>query len=200
MLGFVLGTTLGVPILVLNGAFVNLWVGPDAYAGPFVNLLIFLIFFQRVFIRIDLTVLDALEEVRPRVLATLPFTVLLIVLCTYFLREYGLQGAGIGTVLVQTGLVFGYTIMLHRKLAASCWTYVSYIARPAFVSLLCLAGAVWAADHARSIDTWPLLFLHAAWIAPSTCVIYLAAGLSGDARRSLFARFLPYWRKQRGVQ
>jgi len=64
-LTWLLVTGIGATILAWNPSFLSLWVGPQHYAGPWVDLLIVVVAVQTAFIRTDAYIIDAALRPRP---------------------------------------------------------------------------------------------------------------------------------------
>ena len=141
---WVLGTGIGVTIVMWNHTFVSLWVGENLYAGDTVTLLLVVLAFQLALIRADAFIIDVALVPRVKVVAGLVAAIVSISLGALAAGPLGggpvglCLGPGRGTVRprpdrsVAVGRFLG--IPLHRQVLA--------VLRPGLASLILFAVAV----------------------------------------------------------
>jgi O-antigen/teichoic acid export membrane protein len=177
-------TVLGVAMLMWNRSFVQLWVGPEQYAGMVPNILLVLATVQTAFIRCDAYILDAALRPRLRVLVGAVAAVATIVICVLLTREFGLVGLCAGVVAGRLVQTIAYPLIAASVFAdvprATAWlTLVRPIA--AMAGLFVVAGFLGERTGAAG---WPLWGLGVALTTGAALLLAYALGLPAVARRA----------------
>ncbi len=179
-------TTVGATILLWNRSFLGLWVGPQNYAGPWINLLIVLIMTQTAFIRSDSYVIDATLQPRQRVIVSAWAAGLTIGLATALTMRFGMVGLCAGVFAGRLMQSIAYPYLVHACLGAPRAS-LRALARPGLAMSLLFAACAYLGDR--------ILVRH--WIgwaggvtatAVAMLAVALLAGLGPEGRTTVLAR------------
>jgi len=186
-LTWLFATAVGSTILLWNRSFLGLWVGPENYAGTWVNLLSVFIMAQTGFIRSDAFIIDAALQPRRRVAVTALSAALTIGLGTVLTMQFGMIGLCIGVLAGRLIQSVAYPRLVHACLGAAPRESRGAILRPLIVMSLLFTACAYLGDRlvARHWLVW------GAGVAGSFVVVLpaaLAAGLPPDLRRAVIAR------------
>lgn len=188
-------TAFGASVLMLNQAFVALWVGPEQYSGTLPNLLIVIAAIQLVFIRSDGNVIDLTLRLGQKVILGFLAVILSIALASllvgYF--ELGIPGLCIGIMAGRLILSFGYPILIGRFLGASFFSSLKGTLRPVTVTVLMFLLATvlqhyFYVQSSSGLESWLIFFLLAGITGGLTLMTAFYAGLSGDQRGNIAHR------------
>lgn len=184
MLGtWLIATVIGSTTLLLNRSFVQLWVGPQHYAGGLPSLLIMLMATQLVLIRNNSNVIDLTLELRQKVLIG-AVSVALSLACAGVLLsvfDLGIAGLCLGFITGRAILSLAYPWLVGRSLKISLAGQLKSALRPTFVMMLFFVLAQIAGD-AWTVDTWLGLVLVAGVTVVIIAFLSFFGGLSGQQR------------------
>ena len=149
-----------VTALIWNRAFIDLWVGPEYYAGTIPTLVILLMVMQFAMIRNDAGIIDLTLLIRGKVLLGLLSTALSLALAGLAVGYLGggITGLCIGIMAGRVILTIGYPLRVGRLFGLSWRQQACAVLRPGAVTVVLLALALPWADSARA-GTWPSLIL-----------------------------------------
>ena len=186
-LTWLFATTVGATILLWNRSFLSLWVGPENYAGPWVNLLIVAIMAQTAFVRADAYVIDAALQPRQRVAVTAVAATLTIGLSTLLTMRFGMVGLCIGILAGRLTQSIAYPHFVRRCLAVTSRPDPWAVGRPLLVMALLFAGAARLGDRVLA-HHW--IGWSAGVVASALLVlgIALVTGLPAESRTAVLAR------------
>jgi O-antigen/teichoic acid export membrane protein len=186
-LTFLFATAAGATILLWNRSFVQLWVGPENYAGVWVNLLLVLIAVQTVFIRCDAYIIDAALQPARRVQVSAVAAAIVLTLSLLLAWKGGLIGLCLGILVGRSTQTFWYPILVQSILGRSTRASYDWLIRAlAMMALIFSAAAIlaqrvvvgqWIAWGAATALTFVTVFLVALW-----------AGLPPDLRSAVLLR------------
>jgi O-antigen/teichoic acid export membrane protein len=186
-LTFLFAAATGATILLWNRSFVQLWVGPENYAGLWVNLLLVLIAVQTVFIRCDAYIIDAALQPARRVRVSAIAAAIVLTLSLLLAWQGGLIGLCVGILLGRSTQTIWYPILVQSILGRSTSASYGWLVRALAIMALIFAGAAvlaervvvgqWIAWGAATAITFGLAFMVALW-----------AGLPPDLRSAVVLR------------
>jgi O-antigen/teichoic acid export membrane protein len=187
ILSWVFVTAAGSTILLWNRSFLHLWVGPNTYAGLWINFLIVVAAAQTAFIRTDAYVLDSALQPRLRVLVSGGAAVLSLLATVLLTRAFGMLGLCLGVLAGRSPQSIAYPILVRSCLGRSSPIFPPGMVRLLFLMLLAFgaAGALGERLLARSWIEWGI------GVGLSGPIILAAAirlGLTPDARRIVVRR------------
>jgi hypothetical protein len=133
-------TVVGAAILLWNRAFLGLWVGPDRYAGMWIDLLIVVIAAEAAFLRVDAYIIDAALQPRSRVVLQAVAAAVTLVAGIAFTHWWGLVGLCTAVVIGRGVMAAGYPILVRTRLGIPA---ASLLDRMAVTRLVAITGAVW---------------------------------------------------------
>jgi O-antigen/teichoic acid export membrane protein len=185
VVGLVLFIVAGAGVLLLNRAFVSLWVGPTLYAGDLTNGLLIVMAFQLTLFRTDSIILDSLMAFKPKVAVTAAAGLLSTLMGGLLAREWGLAGMATGTILGRMVLVCAVPLIIHEYTGIRVVDTLRALRRPLVVGSILLA--VTASIHLRPLASWPALIVVGGAIALMTGTA-MVGGLDPAIRQALVAR------------
>jgi O-antigen/teichoic acid export membrane protein len=180
-------TTVGALVLLWNRSFIDLWVGPEHFAGRAANLLLVLMLLQTVLIRCDASLLNALLRLRTRVQTSAVAAVLACALAAVLVPYFGIPGVCLGMLAGRLVQMVGFPVAVNTALGRTALAGGRAIVRPAAVSVLVLASCLAVEPHLRA-GTW---LSWAAGVAASGALVgpvLALAGLTLAQRRAMWRR------------
>jgi O-antigen/teichoic acid export membrane protein len=182
-------TVVGTGILLWNRSFVAMWVGPENYAGLWIDILIVLIAAQTAFIRTDAYIIDAALQPRLRVVLGAVAAAVTIGLSVALTRAYGLLGLCLGIIAGRATQSLAYPALVR-----SCLRGKGRRGGGRFEAVrLALATSVMFALGAAlgqrlAVSSWATWTAGAAASVPVATLLAVALGPSATARRALLTR------------
>jgi O-antigen/teichoic acid export membrane protein len=181
-------TVIGAVILLWNRSFLGLWVGPDRYAGVWVDLLIVMIAAESAFIRVDAYIIDAALAPRARVLLMGAAAAVTLGLSILFTIKFGLVGLCAGVLAGRGVMAIGYPVLVRSRLDARGGAVLDRVGQ---VRLVAATVALWGGAVLAAPRLTPPGW--ASWVAG---VVLSAAALTAlalatapaDARRVVTRR------------
>jgi O-antigen/teichoic acid export membrane protein len=186
-LTWLFATTVGATILLWNRSFLGLWVGPENYAGPWVNLLIVCTMAQTAFVRSDAYVIDAALQPRQRVLVTAVAAVVTLGLATVLTLRFGMVGLCVGVFVGRLTQSVAYPRLVRVSLGAASRFSLRALARPALAMGLVFAACAYWGDRIRAAH-WLGWALGVGATAAAVLGLALVAGLPAEARAGVLRR------------
>ncbi len=120
-LTWLFATAVGATILLWNRSFIALWVGPQLYAGLWVNLLIVLVTIQTAVVRSDAFMLDAALQPRARVIVSAVAAVLVPLVHASLGGALDLPWRPLVRPVLASALVLGAATALGEHVLAPGW-------------------------------------------------------------------------------
>lgn len=117
LISWILSTIICSVLLVLNGSFIGLWVGEDAYLGDTASGLIVLSAFQLVFIRHDAFMLNMMLDIKSKVFYGSISLGLTVLLAFILVPDYGVVGLSVALLLGRLLLSVVYPYLIRRFLS-----------------------------------------------------------------------------------
>ncbi|HET6699668.1 MAG TPA: oligosaccharide flippase family protein [Nocardioidaceae bacterium] len=156
---WLVGTATGATIVVWNGTFVGLWVGPRLYIGVPGTVLVVVLALQVALIRTDTFILDVSLRPRAKVVAGLAAAAVSLVLAAAAVGPLDLGVVGLCGGLVLGRAVLGVVapVAVGRHLGVPLQGQVRASLRPGLVTAVLLAAAAWAAPSAPTGSWWLLV-------------------------------------------
>ncbi|HEV8176869.1 MAG TPA: hypothetical protein VGP44_04205 [Gemmatimonadales bacterium] len=190
-------TAAGATILLWNRSFVHLWVGPENYAGAWINLLIVLIAVQSAFIRCDAYLIDAALQPGRRVRVGIVSGVLTLTLALAFTHLAGMVGLCLGILAGRVIQTIGYPLLVRGCLGRSRGLSLTWLVRPLTLMGLLFAGTTYLGQQV-------LIQNRVMWVAAVALtlilafVIALGLGLPARLRAVVLDRMLHMTRRVSG--
>lgn len=182
-------TAMGATILLWNRSFINLWVGPEHYAGAWANLLIVLLMVQLIFIRNDAFVIDLTLQMREKVVVGAIASVLSIALSALLIPRWGIVGLCLGMIAGRLLLSVAYPLIVNRQLEQPRRLPLRSLLRPGVVMALMFAGSTYL-GQLLVINNWVVWFICGGASFGLALCVALFTGLNADARRPLVKRLM----------
>jgi len=196
-LTWLFATAVGATILLWNRSFIALWVGPQLYAGLWVNLLIVLVTIQTALVRSDAFMLDAALQPRARVIVSAVAAVLVLGVGIALAPSLGMVGVCLGLVAGRAVQSIAYPALVHASLGGALDLPWRPLVRPVLASALVLGAATALGEHVLApgwITCVGLVVVSFALLLPAT----LLAGLGESDRRNVITRMRQIWQGVRG--
>ncbi len=186
---WLIATVVGATTLLWNRSFVQLWVGPEHYAGSIETLVIMLMIIQFILIRNDANIIDLTLNLRRKVLIGLLSASLAVIVAVILVGVFnlGIVGLCLGFMLGRLILSLGYPWMIGRVLGVPFRSQLKSVPRPASVTLLLFALAL-SASNAWLASTWANLVFAVGLTVVVVSFLAFYIGLSNDQRRHLLQR------------
>lgn len=177
----------GAVMMALNRMFVEIWVGPDLYAGTASNRLIVASSLFVVLARNEAIVIDGLLAVRSKSVVMIGCGVAAVAMGTLFTPTWGTAGMAASTMVAHIAMYVLFVAIVRAKMRLSIAAAWLHIVKPLFIT----AVVLWVADRLSgflSPATWlPLAALTAA-IALAACAASWFLVLGPAERRLVLAR------------
>ena len=177
-------TSFGSVIVLLNESFIGLWIGDEHFAGNTVNLFMVLIIFQTVFIDNDNAIIKTTLDIRTNVLLSFGASAIYIILAFILLKDYGIIGLCISIILGRSLLSFGFPYIINNKFTDKSSFSIIKIFKPLIVTIA-VFGISYLLAEIIIIKSWIYLILTVpvALFAPS--LICWLFGLRSEQRAAL---------------
>lgn len=189
-------SALGATILFWNRTFLDLWVGPGHYSGPWPALLITLVVTQFALIRCDAGIIDFSLDLRRKVLVGLLSAAAAIVisgvLVGYF--DLGVPGLCLGLIAGRMLLSVGYPLIVGRFLGTGLPLQLRTSLRPAVVTIVLYFAAAWLDSTLHwavgsGMSGWLSFAAGAGLTGGAAVVAAFFLGLTSAQRKGILRRF-----------
>ncbi len=156
VLCWLITVVVGGTILLLNRAFLSLWIGPTYYVGDLENLLMVLMMMQLIRIRNDAFIIDVTLDMRAKVVLGIVSTGISILLAYVLGRVMASPVVGVilGLILGRLPLTVCYPILVRRCLGCGRANLMDLL-RPTAVTVAFFALCSLSARHV-TVNSWPL--------------------------------------------
>jgi O-antigen/teichoic acid export membrane protein len=173
-------------VLILNHAFINLWLGSSYYVGDTLNLLLVIISLQSIPLRLDTMTLDSMLKFKERAIATLTTSALGMGLGALLATYWGMEGIAIGVITGRLFAILWFQFIISTTGEMKTSAYINWMIRPLF-----FGGLLLFVSYMISLDKIGvfgfILVGGIVFIVSSSCLWLL--GLSQLQRSMLFRRF-----------
>ena len=195
VLTWLIVTVIGATVLILNNAFLNLWVGGKYYLGAIPNLLIIVVITQFVLIRNDSNFIDLTLRLRKKVILGGVSVAISLLLSAVFIAYFnlGVVGLCLGLVLGRSILSLGYPLLVGKFLEESLLEQLRRAIRPCLVMAMIFVGvtAFTISPWNGQLDLSPgwaglILFGGITFLVSLLAAFY--AGLTGRQREKILER------------
>jgi O-antigen/teichoic acid export membrane protein len=183
---WLLSVVITATVIAFNGEFIQLWVGPDAFAGHFENLLISLSVLQLVFIRHDAFVMNLALDIRAKVKLGALSLIITLLLALLFVPFMGIVGMSLALILGRLLLSVMYPRIVRRFLDAE--RTANFTWRQQLIAMVVLAASYSVSQMVWGIG-WLGLLLHTAVYGALLLVVLFFIGLNGQQRHMFYQRF-----------
>lgn len=186
---WLLGSVVGVTVLLWNQSFVTLWVGQEHYAGAVPTLLIMIMTIQFVLIQNDAMIIDLTLNLRHKVIFGAISTIvsLLFASALVSLFNLGIMGVCLGFIVGRSILSLGYPYLVGRYLNCSFGSQLGSLLRPMLVTVLLFVAAA-NLEGGLKAATWSRLIISVAITLVAVTIPTFYAGLSIAQRNVLLSR------------
>ncbi len=164
-------SAVGATVLLWNRSFIQLWVGPENYAGAWANLLIVLIAVQSAFIRCDAYLIDAALQPGRRVRVGIVAGLVTLALSLAFTHLAGLVGLCLGILSGRAIQSIGYPLLVRGCLRHSPGLSMIWLLRP-----LAVMGALFTV--AAYLGQQVLIHHWLAWLVAVVATLVLTFGIA----------------------
>jgi O-antigen/teichoic acid export membrane protein len=188
-MSWVVLAAMGTAILLWNRSFINLWVGPEHYAGAWANLLIVLLMVQLIFIRNDAFVIDLTLQMRGKVVVGAIASVLSIGLSALLIPRWGIVGLCLGMIAGRLLLTVSYPLIVSRQLEQPRRLPWRAWVRPGLAMALMFAGATYLGQK-LVVNHWVVWFICGGATFGLALCVALFTGFNADDRGPLVKRLL----------
>jgi O-antigen/teichoic acid export membrane protein len=182
-------SALGAAVLLWNRSFVDLWVGPDFYAGTVPNLLIVVMITQFIFLGNDARIIDLSLDLRAKVLigavsAALSFALAAVLVGVF---HAGIVGMTLGAIVGRSVISVAYPVIVGRFLGDPFVSQLRGSARPFLVSAVLFALTAQLGREIRA-GSWVELIVMGSGSAVVFALIASLAGLTRAQRQGFVRR------------
>jgi len=188
-------TTMGASVLLLNRSFLELWVGAGRFSGPLPHLLIVAGVIQLVFIRSDANIIDLTLNLSQKVLLGLLSVTISIVAASVLVGYFnmGIVGLCLGIMSGRLILSAGYPLLISHFLKIPLQGQMKSMVRPMMVTIFLFGGAIVVEDLLTTIawpgvQSWMGFFLTAILAGIAIIILSFFAGLTANQRGSIMQR------------
>lgn len=194
LLTWLLSIILGSTILVWNHTFINIWVGPERFAGSLQNFLILVLITQFVLIRNDANIIDLTLKLSRKTILGLISALLSVIAAVVMVGFFktGILGLIIGLIIGRSVLSLAYPLEIGRFLGVSISSQLKGALRPLlvtaiFFSLATLIDSYLSRAPSFSIS-WMSFFFMAAMTTVITTPLAFFTGLTRDQQERIIER------------
>src|SRR6266536_3505989 len=179
----------GCGVLMWEGSFLRLWVGPGHYPGTLAVTLIVVMILQWALIRTDSNVIDVTLRLRWKALLGVVSAALSVGLAWLFVAKYemGIVGVVLGFIAARSMQSVAYPIMIGRLLDIPLRRQLKGLSPAARTTAMSLGGAA-AVGTVLHAATWLSLVLLAGVSAVVVAAAALFGGMSARQRTQLLHR------------
>jgi len=194
LLSWLVTVIIGTTILLWNRAFIQLWVGPERYAGPVQNFWILVLITQFVLIRNDASIIDLTLVLSRKVLLGLFSAVLSVVIAALLVGYFkaGILGLILGLIAGRSILSLAYPLLIGRFLGVSLFSQFRGTLRPIGTTLVLFFLATRLdgfLNSGASFDaTWIGLFFLVVATVGAVSLLAFFLGLNHDQRQRILER------------
>jgi O-antigen/teichoic acid export membrane protein len=186
---WLLSVTIGTMVLLWNRPFLNLWVGPEQFAGHWENLAMVILMIQLIFIRNDAFIVDVTLKIRTKVLWGALSAMVALSLAFLFGSIFPSPIIGVLAGLIGGRLILSilYPLLVSQHLQENLLKLTPQFVRGSGVMALFFGLACYFAPRI-DIKTWPglLLSILSSLLVTGGAGFWL--GLSAYQRRRLASR------------
>jgi len=176
-------TIVGVGVLILNQAFLHLWVGEGFFGGQTLNLLLVVIALENIFFRVDGVIIDAMLEFRAKTFISIVCGAACVLLGGLLASFWGLPGMALGIFLARLVILVCLPVMIAKK-GVPVLSYLKSMIRPYLIAAIIFAICFFASSLVPG-QTWLSLMLIAPLLALLSGVVIWLIGLSRGQREML---------------
>jgi O-antigen/teichoic acid export membrane protein len=186
---WLLSTVAGASMLLWNRSFVDLWVGPQFYAGALPMLLIVVMVMQFLFIGNDARTIDLTLKVRAKVLVGAVSALSSLVLAAILVHssENEIVALCVGMIGGRMIVTVAYPWLIGHILGRPLLAQVRGLARPLLTTAVVFGVTVWLGEHI-STGSWIALVTFAGATVIAVTPVASLLGMTGDQRTALFRR------------
>lgn len=184
---WLVATTAGVAITVLNRSFLGLWVGKENYAGDLINVGLVVVGIEYVVLWFDSSLIDTTLDVSRKTLVGAVAAVATIGIGYVMTDRFGFAGMIMALALVRLCLAWYYSFLMRRKISYSVQRRPSITLRPGLVCVAMLGGAFMVGRHCL-LTSWIGLIFFGVGCAVVSGFTFWFLGLSGAIRSSVAGR------------
>ena len=190
VLGLGAAVAVGSAVLVVNQAFVDLWVGSSLYGGTTLNILLVVLAVVTVLIRVDSLIVDACLGFRARSSVTLVGAVIGVLAGLVLGHGGSVVGATTGLLLGRVAVLVVMPVLVARATGADVDAVVRPLVRPGVVGIALLGTAAVVGASVTVPATWAAVVVAAAMTTGLAGAVYVLVGADGRTRRDLVGRVL----------
>ncbi|ARS34127.1 oligosaccharide flippase family protein [Pontibacter actiniarum] len=181
-LNWLLITSLGVAVLLLNRTFIALWVGVDHYAGTLENLLILYVSIQAIFFQIDSLIINVTLNMKKKVLFSVLASAVTILLAYTLVDDHYIIGLSCSVLVGRFILTVGYPLILKERMQDNSRILTRQKIQPFVISTLMLAGAAYLSQWVE-LAGWYHLFTAGFVVVLSAGLVFWFAGIGQYERQ-----------------
>ena len=183
----------GAGIIVMNGSFLELWLGPGFYSDKITNLFLILAIFADQIIGLDMNVAESLLALREQAIYTLLGGIVFIGLGAVLSPAIGLKGIAIAAFVSRIVLGGLILLLIMRRMKSGLLVFIQPIARMLTFCIVLFAFAFLFSDAIHP-ETWISFVIITLLLGGSFAVATLFIGLGRSDRKQLLNRavhFMP---------
>jgi O-antigen/teichoic acid export membrane protein len=185
--GWLSATVIGTVILLWNQAFLEMWVGPGHYAGPWSNVLLVLMMVQTVIIRSEASVINAALRIRERVIVSALAALLSCVAAIVLVPWFGIPGLCLSLLGGRLAQSIGFPMIVNASLGMTRSAGWMTSARALTTSAV-MFGAAASLGRYLVATTWTPWAIGVLVSMIVTLPAAMYAGLPGASRRAVVLR------------
>ncbi|PVY36662.1 O-antigen/teichoic acid export membrane protein [Pontibacter virosus] len=152
-INWLLASSIGVTILLLNSSFIRLWVGLEHYAGSFENLMILFVSIQVIFFQIDSLIINVTLNMKKKVLFSSLASGVTILLAYFLVERYFIIGLCSSVLIGRFILTIGYPLILKEKMNDTSSIFIRQKIQPFVISVILFLIAAYLSQEI-SIPNW----------------------------------------------
>jgi O-antigen/teichoic acid export membrane protein len=168
-LNWLLASSLGITILLLNASFIRLWVGQEHYAGSFENLMILFVSVQIIFFQIDSFIINVTLNMKKKVIFSSLASAVTITLAYLLVEKYFIIGLCSSVLIGRFILTIGYPLILKEEMNDTSSIFMRQKIQPFVISIILFLLATYVSPSV-SISNWLYLII-------TGCISVLVSGL-----------------------
>jgi O-antigen/teichoic acid export membrane protein len=179
----------GVTVLLFNRSFIQLWVGPDHYAGLYENLWILLVSLQSIFFQIDSFIINVTLDMKLKFFLTVCASLMTIVLAFFLVEQFQIVGLCISIMMGRLILTIGYPIILKKRMHDASTLFPAKIFQPILIAALLILLSAYSSQWIN-LNNWFLLTAAVILTLICTSLLFWIIGIRPADRREIWTTLL----------
>jgi O-antigen/teichoic acid export membrane protein len=185
-LAWLFAVSTGVAVLLFNKSFIQLWIGPNQYAGLYENFFILLISIQSIFFQIDGFIINVTLDLKMKFILSAIAALVTLLLAFLLVEQYQIAGLCLSILAGRLVLTIGYPVILKKRMQDTSSLLSGGVLQPIVMAGFFLVLAAYVSQWI-SIANWFLLGAAGLIAFTGTALLFWAAGIRPADRAEVWA-------------